>query len=427
MIKKLIPVIVIVAIVGLVAVGILTRNRNTQQEVASVTVGMEDFNREVSANGEIRSVQDSKATARTNGNIEIIHVETGDRVMEGELLVSIEKKDLDSQKLKAEAALEIAKMGVRKELLTLRTSYSQAISNYDKAKRDHERSVELHKIGSASDEELRQKQDALSLAEQNLSSAREQLNFREDRPLDDARNTPSKADELIVRDSAEVIEAESNLKTVFDTLEYYEIRAITSGVVTEMNAEEGGVLSTGSVVATIHDDSALEVVTNIDEVDLSYLRTGQPVRIESDSFIGETIYGEVSSIAPIIRKIGDSRVCEVIITIRDDPEGLARIGASCSVFIEVEKKEQVPSIPIESYFLRNGKKYVALLQEEEAEETDLYIVTLKEIETGILGVETVEIRDGLEIDDLIVSRNPSYLEEGISVKVMNMGDQETNG
>jgi len=415
MTKKIIPFAIIAVILVLVTLSIVSKKKKSYPEIETVSVTLGDFSREVSANGEINSSSDSVEVAKVSGNIQKVFVIEGNRVKIGDVLVTLEKKDLDSQVRNAAANLESTRMNVRRELLSLRTAYTQAVSGYEKAARDFERSTELQKIGSASDEELRQKQDALSVSKQNLAAAKEQLNFREGRPLNDPRTEPAPDDITIVEGSAEVNQAKSQLKSLNDTIENYEIKALSNGIVTQINVKEGGVVGIGTIVATIHDDKNLEIVTNIDEVDLSYLRIGQTAKIESDSFIGESIEGIIKTIAPIIRKVGDTRVCEISISITKDEKKLARIGASCSVFIEVEKKMQVSSIPVESYFFKDGKSWVALLDNETTE--GVYTINLKEITTGILGIDTVEITSGLSEGEKIVSKKPSVLKNGQLVMI----------
>jgi multidrug efflux pump subunit AcrA (membrane-fusion protein) len=188
----------------------------------------------------------------------------------------------------------------------------------------------------------------------------------------------------------------------------------------------------GSVIAQVHDRSALEVVSAVDEVDLGNLEIDQPVRIESDSFIGRELEGRVASIAPIIRRAGDARVCDVTIGFTDS-DALARVGASCTIYVTVRDLPDAPAIPIESYFVHGGKKYVYLVTEEpepdesDAEETEVptYLLEQREVETGIIGLERVEVVSGLELGDRIVARNVQGLVDGQAVTLMPGSGNDT--
>lgn len=413
--KKLIPAIVLFAIAAIASISIVTRNKNKYLQVETVDVVLEDFSREVTSNGEIRSVKESRVVSRSNGTVQSVFVKVGDAVRVGDVLVAVDSREMESQVRNAAASLESIKMSVRREIMSLRNSYAQALVTLDQAARDYERTVELHKIGSASDEELRIKKENLSNVERNLVITREQLNLREGKLLSDDRTGPLADDYAVVAASAEVRQAETQLKVLRENLDGYRIKALTSGVVTAVSVQEGGFVSTGMTVAAVYDANNLEIITSIDEVDLSWVHVGQRARITSDSFIGSELTGEVVRIAPVIQRIGDSRVCEIAIKILADEKKIARIGASCSVFIEVEKRTQAPAIPVESYFIKDGKSFVALLSENE--DTDTLTVSITEIETGILGVKNVEVKSGLSEGQKIVLRKASSLESEMVVKL----------
>jgi len=186
--------------------------------------------------------------------------------------------------------------------------------------------------------------------------------------------------------------------------------------------EEGDVVSPGSLIVSVHNSEALKVAANIDEVDLSYLSVGQEVKIESDSFIGTELEGKVSYIAPVIQKIGDSRVCSIEVDILDNPDKVARIGASCSIFITVENRTDRPSIPVESYFIEDDGKFVFLLEQDQYDD-DRFLVKKQEIETGILGIETVEVTSGISEGDFVLNSDRTGIIEGDEVERSKDHDQ----
>ncbi len=413
--KRIIYIIVILLIVTIIIVSIISRNRSKPIKITSYTIAAEDFTREVSSNGEIAAKTSARIVSSVSGTVSAIYVETGDGVKKGEILLTLDKTDLALRRKNLLAGLETTRMMIREELLSLRTAYTQALTSYEQAKRNYNRTTELHKIGSASDEELRLITDSYTITGEQLNSAHQRLNFKEGRTLDDRRDTESISDDRIVENSAEVQKALSDLESMDANIEDFSFVSPIGGIVTELLIEEGSVVGPGTVTAVIHDLENLEIITFIDEVDLSYLTIGQKARIESDSFIGKELTGTISKIAPIIRKIGDSRVCEIWLDLDADPERIARAGASCSIFITVDEKEAVPAIPVESYFTEDGDKYVFLL--EPAETEGIFTVTRQPVEIGILGIETVEIEKGLIIGDIIALSKTEGLLEGDEVEL----------
>ena len=415
--KKIIYIAIISLIVVFILIGVISRNRNKLAKVETFTVVSEDFKREVSSNGEIISKDSEQIVSTVSGKITEIHIESGDMVEKGDLILSLDLKDLELQRQNLITTLESTRLIVRKELISLRSVYMQAVTGYEQAEREYLRSEDLHKKEFTSDVELQSRRDAYHIAHDSLTSAMQQLRFREGRDIDDSSEFDSRTDEQIVEDSPEVKQATLNLKSLESDMENYSFKSSINGVITSINVEEGGVTSPGSIVASVHNTDSLEVIANIDEVDLSYISINQDVKIESDSFIGVNLEGRVNKIAPIIRKIGDSRVCEIRVDIMENSDDAAKIGASCSIFITVENKIARPAIPVESYFIEENKKYVFLLEPVEYED-DVYVVVKQEIETGILGIETVEVVSGLEETQIILNSDRMGVFEGDEVKGM---------
>ncbi|MBI9101395.1 MAG: HlyD family efflux transporter periplasmic adaptor subunit [Spirochaetales bacterium] len=422
--KRLIIIAVIILIAAFVTIGIIGKNKTKLIKVSPVEVTLEDFKREVSANGEIISGESVQIVSLVTGKINKVHIEAGDVVKKGDILLEVEHEDMTLQYQNSLATLEATRRQIREELFTLRTAYTQALTGFEQAERDYLRTEELHKIGSASNEELRLRRDAYRIAEQSLTAARQRVNFREGRELEDPRTEVSTSDnernaqstdEEIIEGSTEVKQARLSVRTFASTLENYTFRAAIPGVVTTLTVEDGGVLSAGALIATIHNTDDLEVLSYIDEVDLSFIDLSQETRIESDSFIGRELEGRVKRMSPIIRKIGDSRVCEIKVSITGDEENLAVIGASCSIFILVEEKNGVPSIPVEAYSIEDGEKYVWVL--EETEENGIFLLKKQIIETGILGIETVEVISGLNPEMKIVASKVPGLSDGMEVEL----------
>lgn len=413
--KKTIYIIVITLIVLTIVVAVVSRNRNRLQKVDVYTVKTEDFKREVSSNGEIISKDSDLIVSTVSGKITGILVETGDLVTEGELLLRLDLEDLDLQRQSLLSTVESTKIMVRKELISLRSAYIQAVTGYEQAEREYLRFEDLHKKEYTSDVELQSRRDAYHIAYDTLSSAMQQLRFREGRDPYDSEESDSRSDEQIVDESPEVKQSILNLKSVESNMGYYSFHSSISGVVTAVSVETGGVVSPGSPIVSIHNTESLEVIANIDEVDLSYLDLNQDVKIESDSFIGTELKGTVTKIAPIIRKIGDSRVCEIHVDILINPDNVAKIGASCSIFINVENRTACPAIPVESYFIEENKKYVFLLEPDEYDES-LFIVKKQEIESGILGIENVEVISGISEGDSVLNSDRSGILEGDEVE-----------
>lgn len=419
--KKLIYIIVGALIVVSVGAGIIGKNMNRLKKVQVYTVDAEDFRHEVSSNGEIISRDSNRMFSTVSGKVERVIHEAGESVSAGDMIVSLDMSDMELRRENLISTLETTRTMVRKELLSLRSAYMQAVTAYEQAERDYLRSQDLHDKEYASEVELQAKRDAFHIANDSLTSAMQQLRFREGRDPEETV-TDSRTDDQIVEDSPEVKQALLNLRSHESDMEDFLFRASIDGIITSLPVNEGDVVSPGTLIASVHNTNALQVSSNIDEVDLSYIALGQAVKIESDSFIGKELKGRVTYIAPIIQKIGDSRVCSIKVDILENPDKIARIGASCSIFITVEDRIARPAIPVESYFIEDDSKYVFLLEQDKFD-ANRFLVKKQEIETGILGIETVEVLSGIEIGQFILNSDRAGIMDGDEVERSDNNDQ----
>jgi len=411
--RRIIVIAVVLLIAAVTAVGVMNGRRKKLPKVETVSVELADLSREISTNGEIGSKKHAVIVATVSGTVEVVAVEVGSRVTTGAVIARLDPAGAEVTRQTMKTALENARMTVRGELQALRAAYKQSLTASDQAGRDLARTQELHKIGSASNEELQRAKDARDVASESLLSARQKLNLREGRPIDDLQATPPEADEAIVEGSLEVRQATVNLGSADRSIGDTVLRAPLDGTVTDLKVEEGGFVTAGTPVAEVHDIRTLEVTAQLDEVDLPYVRPGQKVKVEADSFIGTSLEAGITRIAPMIRKVGDSRVCEIRADILNDEKGLARVGASCSLYITVEDKKQVPSIPMEAYLIKGKKKTAFKLVSGTAGALTL---AETEIETGIVGIDKVEVVSGLAAGDQIVKSGLGTLKDGMEVE-----------
>lgn len=166
------------------------------------------------------------------------------------------------------------------------------------------------------------------------------------------------------------------------------------------------------VVATLPDMSSMISKTYVNEIDISKVSQGQPVRITVDAFPDKKYTGKVVSVANIGEQLPntDAKVFEVIIKL-DAVESILRPSMTTGNQIITRTFEDVVSIPLECVhatedsipyvYRRNGTRQIVVLGEsnenkviveEGVEEGDqLYLSLPEEPETfKIVGEELVE-------------------------------------
>lgn len=249
------------------------------------------------AAGTIEPVTTMEVKSKASGEIIEIAVETGDRVVRGDLLVRVDQRVARNALTQSEADLEVSE------------------AQLDNARAQFERSEALHATQYISDEEY----EAARLA---LANAR-----------------------------ASLVRAERNLEDARISFEDTEVRAPAAGVVLSRNVEVGSVIqsasqnvSGGSVLLRMADLDTVQVRTLVDETDIGKLSAGLPVTITVDAYPGRDFMGSVLKIEPEALEQQNVVMFPVLVRIGNQ-EGLLRSGMSCEVEIHLGSAEGVLAVP----------------------------------------------------------------------------------
>ena len=148
----------------------------------------------------------------------------------------------------------------------------------------------------------------------------------------------------------------------------------------------------GAQIITLPDLSAMESITNINEVDISKVKVGQKVIVKLDAFQDSSFTGEISNVASIGRnkdQESNIKVFEVLVSIKGRSD-ILKPGMTSSNKIIISEIPDKLSVPQEAVFEKNGKKIIYVkngsgFDEHEAElgeKGEDYIVVNKGVEEG---------------------------------------------
>jgi HlyD family secretion protein len=168
------------------------------------------------------------------------------------------------------------------------------------------------------------------------------------------------------------------------------------GVVTAVGVREGQSAPTTFPAVTVADDSELQIVVDVDEIDVARIVEGQKVRITVDALPEEEVSGRVERIAPAASQMGGVVVYQVTIVL-DETDLPLRIGMSATATIVIEQIEDVLLVP--NWAIRidrdTGRTYVNLLRAGNLAEAEIGI--------GVRGEDVSQVLSGLEEGDVVVA------------------------
>ncbi|UCH77292.1 MAG: efflux RND transporter periplasmic adaptor subunit [Candidatus Coatesbacteria bacterium] len=401
--------IVIVIWLILVSCPLLLSNSKRQQipPVRTDAVVTADITSYVSGPATVEPRVSVDVSANIMGKVTAIYVEEGQPVTKGDLLLELEQTQYRAGRTEAGAAYRSA---VR--------SLELSETKWKTAKEVFARKQELFNKNLISREQY-------DLAQTQFEAERTEYDL--------ARNN-------VVRARAALVQAKDSFdKTIYT--------APLDGVVTALNVEEGeftvvGTLNTpGTVMLTVADLAAMQVVTDIDETDIVDLRVGHPASVTVDAFPDTIFRGEVIEIASSAKEeavlTGQEKTSadfEVTVLLGGDTTAL-RPGMTATADLITAKVENVVAVPIQALVTRTREQVEAWKEsrgksapgkkgspEKIAAESDLFrseyvkgVFILEEekpfvrrarfvpVEAGIMGDRYVEIKKGLKSGETIIA------------------------
>ena len=349
----------------------------------------------------------SKISSHYTGRIKRILKRDGERVKKGETLLEIENNDANAQLRLAEANLRGTKTELSQLLLSRDMVVSQASStlNQTRAKLDNaaanlDRANSLYTKGMISKQEMDSAKSTFDVAQADYESAR-------------ANELQGKMkDEEIKTARARVEQMESNLQLAGVQLGRTYITAPYSGIITELFVEEGELLSIGTPVLEMADESTMEVDAVIDEVDVGKLRIGQDVKLTFDAFKEKQSLGKILEISPYITTTKEqNRTVNIKVGITTGQDGIL-VGMSTDVEVITGRAKDVLYLPTNAIIEKADGQFVFIAEKGVAKE--------KKIKTGLSNWDTSEVMEGLrEVDEVITSLEIKKFTDGTKIKVAN--------
>ncbi len=173
------------------------------------------------------------------------------------------------------------------------------------------------------------REEAITVAEADVAQA--------EAAIAEAALAVMQAESAVTQAEAGIVQAEAAVDSAMEDLERMTLTAPFDGVVADVQAEPGEVVSSGVPVVTFADFGGwLVKTTDLQELDVVELQVGDPVEISIDAIPGEVLDGTVSSIANTSQITRGDVTYEVTITL-DDTENLPlRWGMTVFVDVDVE-------------------------------------------------------------------------------------------
>ena len=333
-----------------------------------------DIAKSMRYSGMVRGHNEVYIMPKMPARVTAIHVQPGQRVRAGQLLLSLDSKDLNVAVKQAEAALAGARAAQVANELSL-----------ENARKNFERNEELHKAGAISDSQF----EAEKLRYESLNSGAV---------------------------AASVAQAEAALASLQNQMENCNLTSPIEGIVGSINLSLGETANPQMPAAIVTDTGELEIELLVSEAEVSYIKVGSAVDVAIEAAGEKPFAGRVKSVSVVPDPVKRSYAVKVSLP---NPEGLIKSGMFAEARVDTQSKKDVLAIPVNAVVPKSGRQVVYVLEMKDKENRAREV----EVETGIKNENYIEISKGLKPGQEIITRGNTLVSDGTLVRVVAGGSK----
>ena len=267
--------------------------------------------------------------------------------------------------------------------------------------------VQLNSYEQQNNKEIKGWEDELKVYNKMLSDYKEyRAEMKSQKTSAEAgKMTAGASKQLEADNQTKEIEAESSL----EHLKAVEngVVAEFDGVVTEMNAVEGGTVAVGSQILKLESTEDVMVKISVTKYDLDKIAVGQKAVV---TIGGKEYQGEVSKINKMAEKNNSGAAVvgtEIKIT---NPDSDVILGVEAKVVISTAKETNAIIVPVTAVNVDVDGEFVYVVENN--------ILVRKPVVTGISSDMMVQIIEGLSEGEQVVTEVTAGLAEGMTVAAM---------
>jgi HlyD family secretion protein len=365
-----------------------------------------DISEEIVADATLAPLAQAAISPKVTAPVRTFYVQRGSRVTSGQLLATLENRDLEAAALDNQGAYKAAQGAydiatgatVPEDAVKAQLDLAQATANLNLAQSIVDSRTQLFKQGAIPGRDLDTAQAALVQAKAAHDIAKQHLEAVE------------KISRKAALESAqgELTSAKGKYVGAQAQLSYTEIRSPISGVVTDRPLFAGETAAAGTPVVTVMDTSVLLAKLHLSQSQAQQLTLGAPAAISVPG-IADPLPAKVSLISPALDP--GSTTVEVWLRL-PNPKGVLKAGTPVHARITGRTSTHVLVLPAEA--VQTGpdgeSKFVLVIKPDAT-------AAKRPVTLGIRNSESAQILSGLSPGDTVITSGGYGLDEGTKVKV----------
>lgn len=391
----------------LIALLLYLNERRPAARVAVVQADRENLSSAITSNGKVEPIAPYSLRAKFDGFVDRVIAVEGTNVKAGELLLTLDDRDIRAQLDQARAQLasqqddlKAAQAGGRADQAArVAADLRSAEAQRDLLDRQRQALAKLLTQKAATNEEVEKNHAALEQANAQVEQAHKaRQEFDHQAELDRSRLA------LLVSHSQTLV---SDLQ---DKVSSARVAAPASGTLYSLPVHARDFVHTGELLAEVADLSKIRVRAYIDEPELGALRPRQMVVVTWNALPGRTWTGKTEILPRQVVARGNRNVGELLCSISN--EGMELIpNTTIDVRIETSQRENVLVVPRGAVQIEGNRYYVYRL--------DGGRLRRMEIKAGLSNATHFEVLSGMQEGDTLALPGDVPLKDNMVVRVVN--------
>ena len=308
----------------------------------------------LSVSGKIQATNSADLSTRMMGYVNKVHVNVGDKVRKGQLLVSLNNSDLQAKRAQVNAGI------------------TEATAAFNNAQKDYNRFKNLLADNSASQKEMDDFTANFEMAKARVESANQMK------------------------------------KEVNAQFAYSNITAPFSGTITSKNIESGAMANPGMPLISIETPGNFEVMAMVPETEISEIKKGTNVDVLVKS-INKTIKGKVSEVSTSAKNTGGQYLVKIDL---DETDANILSGMFTTVQFPLERKTKSALVLILNEAIVNNGQLSGVYTVSQSN-----TAILRWLRLGRTFGNQVEVLSGLNADESYIVSAEGKLFNGAKISI----------
>jgi len=313
------------------------------------------YNPFLTASGKIQAENSANLSTRMMGFVNKIHVNVGDKVKKGQLLISINNTDLQAKRAQVNANI------------------TKASAAYNNAQKDYNRFKNLFADNSASQKEMDDMTANYEMAKAGLEAAKQMKN-------------------------------EVNAQFA-----YVNLKAPFSGVVTGKNIKVGDMANPGMPLISVESPGSFEVIAMVPESEISQIKSGIDVDVLVKA-VKKIIKGKVTEVSTSAKNTGGQYLVKIALS-KTDVNVLS--GMFATVQFPVAKTTEASSMVLIPTSVLVKKGQLSGIYTVSESNTAL----LRWLRLGRVYGDNVEVLSGLTAEESYIVSADGKLFNGVKISI----------